>query len=90
MPGTQLRQLMDLFEKAEGPLTLSNLAADLGVSRERVEGLVDFWLRKGRLKVNINLADCGSCGIRGECTLLLDQPVMYELADPGQVGEAVS
>lgn len=79
MQGTQLRQLMDLFEKAEGPLTIPDLAVHLGATRGRVEGLVDFWVRKGRIQVSSSLSDCGHCSVKGDCQLVLESLRVYEL-----------
>lgn len=86
---TKLRQCIEILEEAQGALTVQDLAAELDVTPERAEGLVDFWIRKGRIVIISDQNKCGSCGIRGECPLLTTLPVKYELADVDRVGSVV-
>lgn len=79
MSQTALRRFLSLFEESSGALSVRDLAQELGVSPERVEGMVDFWVRKGRIRVSSSLVDCGSCGERGTCPLAFGLPRTYEL-----------
>jgi hypothetical protein len=81
MSGTSLRRLLDLFEVSRGALSIPDLADELGVTPERAESMVDFWVRKGKIRVSSVLSDCGSCGVKGNCPLVFDLPQIYELAE---------
>lgn len=86
MSQSTLSRLLTLFEESSGALSVRFLAQELGVTSERLEGMVDFWVRKGKIRVSAALTDCGSCGENGDCPLILTMPRTYELvsdaADP--------
>jgi predicted ArsR family transcriptional regulator len=46
-----LRELLRLVETAEGPISLSALARQLGVDAAVLDGMLQHWVRKGRLVV---------------------------------------
>ena len=46
-----LRELLRLVETAEGPISLSDLARQLGVDAAVLDGMLQHWVRKGRLVV---------------------------------------
>jgi hypothetical protein len=54
-----LRELLRLVEAAEGPISLSDLARQLGVDVPVLDGMLQHWVRKGRLVVE------GSAGAQG-------------------------
>jgi hypothetical protein len=87
MSQSPLRQLLSLFENSSGALTVRFLAQELEVAPERVEGMVDFWVQKGKIRVSSSSSDCGSCGAQAACPLILNLPKTYVLAaDPGEPG----
>lgn len=46
-----LKGVLRAFEEAEGgALTVDLLAARLGVEKSALQGMLDFWVRKGRLR----------------------------------------
>ena len=47
---TTLRTVLTAFEQADRPLSLTQLATDLSVPPAMLEGMIDFWVRKGRLR----------------------------------------
>lgn len=55
-----LQQVLEAFERASGPVSLDELSRELGIERGALEGMIDFWVRKGRLK-----ASGGACGTAG-------------------------
>lgn len=76
---TLLREVLTALEEAEGPLRVSDLAARLNASPDAVAGMIDFWVRKGRLRVAGCLVDCGTCPA-DDCLLkTLRLPARYEL-----------
>ena len=81
MSGTSLRRLLEIFEDLEGTFSIPYLAKELGVTAERAESLVEFWVRKGRIRVSNGITECESCGVRGECPLAFELPKVYELVD---------
>jgi hypothetical protein len=55
-----LQQVLQAFELATGPVSLDELSRQLGMERSALEGMIAFWVRKGRLK-----EDGGTCGAAG-------------------------
>lgn len=67
-----LHQVLQAFETATGPVSLDELSRELGVERSALEGMIDFWVRKGRLRDRVsgmcNAATCSGCAARdGGC-----------------------
>jgi len=86
---TTLRTVLQAFERAETPLSLGQLAVELSVAPGLLEGMIDFWVRKGRLRESGNEASaCGSCGQKGACPLVIKMPRRFELAT-GNAPDAV-
>ncbi len=55
-----LQQVLHAFETATGPISLDELSRELGIERSALEGMITFWVRKGRLKES-----GGACGVAG-------------------------
>lgn len=85
MPTSTLRQVLTVFEEADGPLSLSNVAHQLDVSQAHLEGMLQYWVRKGRIRETAAGKECGSCGIKGDCPFVMEMPRSYELAPAGGV-----
>ncbi len=77
---TLLREVLTVFEQAEGPLRLSDLAERLNVSPGVLEGMIEFWVRKGRMRMVAGCPiNCGTCPA-DDCLLkTLRLPARYEL-----------
>jgi len=54
-----LHQVLQAFEAACEPLNLNDLAAQLQLDPGALEGMIGYWIRKGRLK---EIQSSGSCG----------------------------
>lgn len=54
-----LQQILQAFEAAREPLNLTDLAAQLQIDPGALDGMITYWIRKGRLK---ELQPGGSCG----------------------------
>lgn len=80
---TTLRAVLNAFEQAERPLSVKQLAADLDIPSAMLEGMIDFWVRKGRLRESGGMADCGTCGHGDHCPLVIKMPRRFELASEG-------
>lgn len=53
-----LHQILVALERANGSLSLAELSQELGIERSALEGMISFWVRKGRLKDSA-VAGCG-------------------------------
>ena len=79
MVTTVLRKLLDLVEESQGAISIQALAGELGVTPPRVESMLDYWIRKGKIKPSVGLSNCGSCGALDNCPFVLEMPRTYEL-----------
>ncbi len=69
-----------MFEQASVPLSLGQVARELGVERGTLEGMIEHWVRKGKLRAVSDEQMCSSCdGARG-CPFVARLPRRYELA----------
>ena len=93
-----LRQVLRALQSAQGPVNLDDLSRKLGVERSALEGMMAFWVRKGRLRdvyvsaVTVGCADddCGaSCPGASSCPLMIKRPRFFSLVprddEPKQV-----
>ncbi len=81
-----LQQVLQEIEQAHGPLSLGDLAHKLGVDRGTLEGMLTFWVRKGRIVVSDGAAQtcttgsgCGSCGSNTGCPFAGTTPRTFAL-----------
>jgi len=81
MTTSTLGRLLTLFENSSGSLSVTSLARELDVSPGRAEEMVEFWIRKGRIKASSNLTECGTCSVQGDCPFVLDMPRTFELVN---------
>lgn len=83
-----LQQVLHEVKAAKGAINLNELARQLGIDRSALDGMIEFWVRKGRLKAD-DLAPaephaaCSSCagscpGPQG-CPFVLTMPRTYSL-----------
>ncbi|MFL7838048.1 MAG: FeoC-like transcriptional regulator [Candidatus Promineifilaceae bacterium] len=87
MTKSTLSQVLTAFEDNREPLTMNQIAGRLGISIPRLEGMIQYWVRKGRLRENVNRTDCGTCGRgEGECPFTLELPRTYELVTEDSIG----
>ena len=59
-----LRRLLHEIESAQGPVNLNRLSRKLGIERGALDGMIAYWVRRGRLK-----HDSGAVCASGECDL---------------------
>jgi hypothetical protein len=79
---TTLRQVLQAFEETRAPRTLTQLARELDLSPGMLEGMIDHWVRKGRLRETGSGQPCTTCGDHGRCPFVARMPRSFELA-PG-------
>jgi hypothetical protein len=58
-----LQRVLREIEASQGTINLNDLAHKLGVERSALAGMIEFWIRKGRLKVDDWEFEtvCGTC-----------------------------
>jgi len=83
-----LWQILREVEAAQGPLDLNELSRRLGVERGALDGMIQFWVRKGRLVDDLAAAEgvvcaagsCSSgCGGPQGCPFAMKMPRTYSL-----------
>lgn len=79
MTQSTLRQVLTIFETATSPLSLPKVARELDISQERLEGMIQHWVRRGKIRESHTLAECGTCGHGAACPFVLELPRTYEL-----------
>lgn len=57
-----LYQVLQALETATEPVSLDQLSRQLGVERGVLDGMIAFWVRKGRLKESGGLCSAASPG----------------------------
>lgn len=75
-----LRQVLNAFEQAEEPRSLNDMARDLGITPGMLTGMIDYWVRKGKLReTSLGQETCNTCGSAEGCPFILRLPRSYEL-----------
>jgi hypothetical protein len=89
-----LREVLRLIETACGPITLAELSRQLGIDPGALEGMLEFWARKGRLVVDggsaaacsgscmAGASHCGGCSGAAGCPFMARLPRSYVMAQP--------
>ncbi len=86
-----LRKVIQELEAAQEPLNLNELSHKLGLDPSALEGMIQFWVRKGRLKDDERdnqqlFAACGggscgrSCPGAQGCPFIAKMPRTFSLA----------
>jgi len=73
-----LRQVLDAFAQS-GPISLPQLARQLDLDTRTLEDMIQFWVRKGKLREVMPKQDCSTCGVQHACPVLVVVPRRYEL-----------
>jgi len=82
-----LTQVLHEIENARGPITLRELSRKLEVNPQALEGMLQFWVRKGRIQNNDEMDSrsddtdvCGSvCSSSTNCAFIAKMPKTYSL-----------
>ena len=81
-----LYQVLQEVEAAQGPLDLNELSRRLDVNRGTLDGMIQFWVRKGRLVDDLNESDsvcatgsCSGCSGPQGCPYTMTMPRTYSL-----------
>lgn len=80
-----LRRVLQEIEEARGPLSLSDLAQRLQVDQGTLEGMIAFWVRKGRIDPghvegqSCATGACGGCAGASACPFAGPAPRTFML-----------
>ncbi len=88
MKTSKLSNLLTKIEESSGAFSIQTLARELDLTPERVESMLEYWIRKGKIESSTNLTECGSCSAQEDCPFVLEMPRTYELVKEG-VGEMI-
>ena len=76
---SKLRQVLTLFEESDRLLSLREMARQLDVEPSVLDGMIGYWVQKGRLR-EVSDVECGTCAIQHGCPLMtIKAPRRYEL-----------
>jgi len=79
---TSLRAVLDAFKDQHAAVSLNRLSRELDISPALLDSMIDYWVRKGRLREAITPATCGVCGHAKGCPFIMKLPRMVELVGP--------
>lgn len=81
-----LNRVLQEIESTQGALNLSELSRKLNIDRGVLDGMIQFWVRKGRLvdddtvDAECSSSTCGdSCTGLASCTFVAKMPKTYSL-----------
>jgi hypothetical protein len=74
-----------MLETAQAPLSLPQMARELAVSPEQLEGMIQYWVRKGKIREGGGQMGCGDCGHNGACPFVVAMPRTFELVTGAEV-----
>ena len=83
MKTSKLSTLLTKIEESSGAFSIQTLARELDLTPERVESMLEYWVRKGKIESSTILTECGSCSAQGDCPFVLEMPRTYELVKEG-------
>lgn len=81
-----LRTVLQAIESTNGPVHVAALSQQLGIDRAALEGMISYWVQKGRLQdLDAAACDddhshnhCGS-GCGGTCNFVARMPKSYTI-----------
>lgn len=76
---TMLREVLTLFENAHGPLSINEMARTLDITPGMLEGMLEHWVRKGKIRTCANESACAACSSAKSCAYAPSLPRSYEL-----------
>ena len=87
-----LRLVLETIESSKGPIHTAELSQQLGIERSALEGMIDYWVRKGRLYDSEGstcapgMGHCSSsCSGAANCAFVVKMPKMFEVR--GEMGK---
>lgn len=78
---TSLRAVLDAFEDQHTAISLNQLSSELDISPAVLDSMIDYWVRRGRLREAATPATCGACGHAKGCPFIMKMPRLVELVN---------
>ncbi len=73
-----LGKILTIFEEARNPLSIRAVARELEISPARLEGMIQYWVGKGRIREAVLPYECSACGKNERCPFVIELPRSYE------------
>lgn len=84
-----LHQVLQEIENSQGSINLNDLSRKLSIERSALEGMIEYWVRKGRIKddereqeqifATCQPGNCGGCQGPQGCPFIMKMPRTYSL-----------
>lgn len=82
---SQLREVLNRFEDQTVPVSISQLAREMGLETGVLRGMIAYWVRKGKLReVDAESATCHTCDEKRACPFVVSLPTYYEWVREGE------
>jgi len=75
---SQLRAVLDCFNDVSKPISLQQLAREMGLPLPMLMEMLDYWVRKGKLREVSRAESCHTCGTKTACPFVMALPRLYE------------
>ncbi len=86
---SHLQQILSHFQGSSQALSLTELARELDLETGTVQGMIDYWVRKGKLReVGTRSTSCHVCNVQGACPFIITLPRYYELVGESNASES--
>jgi hypothetical protein len=74
-----LRDVLTVFEQSTGSISVQRLAQQLNINPSILEDMIQFWVRKGKVRETGNVEVCNTCGSVRGCPFVMNLPRRFEL-----------
>lgn len=74
----QLREVLNRFSEQSGPVSLRQMAQEMGIEPGVLQDMIDYWVRKGKLREATSGTECTTCGVKTACPFIVALPRAYE------------
>jgi hypothetical protein len=81
MTTSTLTKILELLQDNDDPLSLGYIAHQLDISPEKTESMLQFWIKKGKISITDEEADCGACSENSSCPFIYKLPTSYKLSE---------
>lgn len=85
---SQLRMVLDRFADQSEPVTVKGMAQEMGIEPGVLHSMIDYWVRKGKLREVNSGATCVTCGVKSACPFVVALPRTYELVSDDDITPA--
>ncbi|QPC80512.1 hypothetical protein G4Y79_12370 [Phototrophicus methaneseepsis] len=80
---SQLREVLDRFSEQSVPISINRMAREMALDPAILHHMIDYWVRKGKLREVNNVENCHTCGSKAACPFIVALPRYYERVQEG-------